>query len=557
MAAPDLTSTAHAHRAGVVAPTAADATIASELFGEAGIPVAIYHSIAELISAIEEGLGAVVLMEEYFTHPQAQQLMVVLSQQPSWSSIPFVVLTHRSARTRGANVLLHGLPNTVFLERPVAIAPLLSAVRAALTTRARQYEIRDLLLAAQRASEELARLHFEAEEARSAAVAANRMKDEFLAVLSHELRTPLNAILGWTKLLQRGVLDASRTAHAIATIERNCKLQAQLVGDLLDVSRIISGTLRLDVQTVDMVQVIEQALATVAPAAEAKGVRIQKVLDPSATAVSGDPARLQQVVWNLLSNAVKFTPKNGRIQVHLEWADSNVQICVSDTGEGIDAAFLPYVFERFRQADASSTRHHGGLGLGLAIVRQLVELHGGSVSAESAGPGQGSTFKVSLPVSLLQRPFPPMQRMEDTLTQEAENGGSRHPPSLKGLRILVIDDEPESLHVVGAALSHCEAEVLTASSVASGLELFSRCAPNIVICDIGMPREDGFAFARKMRTLEQGRRRWTPAIALTAYARPEDRARILGAGFQVHMVKPVDPFELIAVIAGFGKTVGR
>ncbi|HET9394803.1 MAG TPA: ATP-binding protein, partial [Nitrospiraceae bacterium] len=409
---------------------------------------------------------------------------------------------------------------------------------------------------AQRASEERARLHSEAEEARAAAVAANRMKDEFLAVLSHELRTPLNAILGWTKLLQRGVLDEPRTAHAIETIERNCKLQAQLVGDLLDVSRIISGTLRLDVQSVDLVQVIEQALATVMPAADAKGVRIQKVLDPSASTVSGDPARLQQVVWNLLSNAVKFTPKNGRIQVHLEWADSNVQIWVSDTGEGIDGAFLPHVFERFRQADASSTRSHGGLGLGLAIVRQLVELHGGSVSVESAGRNQGSTFKVRLPVSLLHRPFPQMHPGEDTLGQGAGNGFSRQLPSLKGMRILVIDDEPESLHVVETALSHCEAEVLTASSVGSALELFGKSAPNIVVCDIGMPREDGFVFARKMRTLEEGRPRWTPAIALTAYARPEDRARILSAGFQVHMVKPVDPFELITVIAGLGKTVG-
>jgi CheY-like chemotaxis protein/two-component sensor histidine kinase len=328
-----------------------------------------------------------------------------------------------------------------------------------------------------------------------------------------------------------------------------------LISDLLDVSRIISGTMRLDVQSVDLVQVIEQALATVVPAADAKGVRIQKVLDPSAGPVFGDPARLQQVVWNLLSNAVKFTPRGGRVQVHLERIDSVVQICVSDTGEGIAPAFLPHIFERFRQADASTTRSQGGLGLGLAIVRQLVELHGGKVSAESAGEGRGTTIKIHLPVSVLNRSVA-TQHIAEPRAEALPKHAPEDVPSLTGVRVLVIDDEPESLRVVAAALSQYAADVLSTNSAASGLELFSARTPHVVICDIGMPREDGYAYVRKMRKLEEGKPRWTPAIALTAYARAEDRARILAAGFQVHMAKPVDPFELISVVAGLAKTAG-
>jgi signal transduction histidine kinase/CheY-like chemotaxis protein len=540
--------------AALMAPTAADAAIAARIFAEARIPAVLYETFEALIEAIAAGVGTVVVIEECLNSREAGHLMAVLADQPAWSSVPFVVLTNRAAHQARPSSVLNSLPNAILLERPVVIAGLISAVRAGLATRGRQYEIRDLLTAAQRASEERARLHEAAEEAKSAAMAANRMKDEFLAVLSHELRTPLNAILGWAKLLQRKSIPPEEQARAVDTIERNARLQAQMIADLLDVSRIISGTLRLEVQEVELVQVIEEALATVTPAAQAKGIRIQKALDPGAGPVAGDPARLQQVIWNLLSNAVKFTPLGGRVHIQLRTDDSYAEISVTDTGEGIAPVFVSHVFERFRQADASTTRKHGGLGLGLAIVRQLVELHGGEVGVTSAGEGQGATFTVRLPVAasrqrLLASVVDPVRRDEVEAPREMS--------SLMGLNVLVIDDEPECRNLVAAVIGHHGGNALTADSVAAGLAQFNAHAPTVVICDIGMPGQDGYAFARELRKREESSGRWTPVIALTAYARAEDRARILAAGFQVHMPKPVDPLELAAVVAGLAKTVAQ
>ncbi len=380
---------------------------------------------------------------------------------------------------------------------------------------------------------------------------ANRLKDEFLATVSHELRTPLTAILGWAHLLRLGQLGERSATDALETIERNARAQSQLIDDLLDVSRIIAGKLRLDVSTVELAQVIEAAVGAVRPAAEAKNMRLQVLLDPQVGPISGDADRLQQVVWNLLTNAVKFTPKGGRVQVRLERINSHVEIAVSDTGKGIDSEFLPHVFDRFRQADQKSTRAHGGLGLGLSIVRQLVELHGGSVHAESEGEGQGATFVVQLPLMVVRRGVEQQGRRHPTA------GGSMVldcPPQLDRLRILVVDDEEDTRDLLRTALEQCGSEVVTAGSAMEALEALEKSKPDVLISDIGMPEEDGYALIRKVRALSAARGGKVPAIALTAYARTEDRVRALVAGFQVHLPKPIEPVELVAVVASL---VGR
>jgi PAS domain S-box-containing protein len=383
--------------------------------------------------------------------------------------------------------------------------------------------------------------------ARVDAERASRMKEEFLATLSHEIRTPLNAILGWAMMLRSGRLSPAAAAEGVEVIERNARAQAQIIEDLLDMSRIVSGNLRLDVQRCDLAKVIHAAAETVAPAAAAKEIRVQLVLDPKAGPVAGDPGRLQQVFWNLLSNAIKFTPKGGRVQVLLERVNSHLEISVTDTGDGIDPAFLPYVFDRFRQADATTTRLHGGLGLGLAIVKQLVELHGGTVRAKSPGAGQGATFSVSLPVTVLAadaEPLPPRRHPTADLAPLALGEGVR----LGGIRVLVIDDEPDARGVLRQLLEEVEARVLTAGSVAEALEVLQTDRPDVIISDIGMPGEDGYGLIHEVRALPPERGGRTPAIALTAYARAEDRIRTLLAGFQHHVAKPVEPAELIAMV---------
>jgi len=376
---------------------------------------------------------------------------------------------------------------------------------------------------------------------------ANRLKDEFLATVSHELRTPLTAILGWAHLLRSGQLDEDGAKGALETIERNARAQSQLIDDLLDVSRIITGKLRLDVRQIDPGSFIEAAIEAVRPAAEAKGVRIQKVMDTGVVSVAGDPARLQQVVWNLLSNAIKFTPKGGRVQIRLERINSHIEIAVSDTGTGIKQDFLPYVFERFRQADQKTTRQHGGLGLGLAIVRHLVELHGGTVHADSPGEGQGATFVVHLPVLSLHQKGDPAGRVHpaasDTLTSY------ECPERLEGLKVLVVDDEVDTRELFRVGLRHCGAEVSTAGSAREALAAIEESRPDLLISDIGMPGEDGYELIRRVRALPAGRGGKIPAIALTAYARTEDRLRALRSGYQMHVSKPVELAELVAVMA--------
>jgi PAS domain S-box-containing protein len=398
-----------------------------------------------------------------------------------------------------------------------------------------------------RADEERERLLQSEQAAREEAERANRLKDEFLATVSHELRTPLNAILGWSQMLQNSNLDETAAKRALSTIERNARAQNQLIDDLLDVSRIITGQLRLNVRAVDLSSVIMAAVDAARPAAEAKNIRLQTLLDPQAGQISGDPDRLQQVVWNLLSNAIKFTPKDGRVQARLERVNSHVEIVVSDTGIGIEPEFLPFVFERFRQSDGSTTRSHGGLGLGLAIVRQLVELHGGTVSVESKGEGQGSTFIVSLPLLPVRlEPEADLPRVHPA----AQNGSMLNcPPELSGLRILLVDDEADSRDLLNFVLESCEAQVSTASSTAEALELIRLERFDVIVSDIGMPEEDGYSLIRKIRALSNEQGGNTQAIALTAYARAEDRVQALRSGFQMHIAKPVDSAELIAAVA--------
>ena len=405
-----------------------------------------------------------------------------------------------------------------------------------------------------------ARLYRDAQE-------VNRLKDEFLATLSHELRTPLTAVLGWTRLLGTGQLDKATERRALETIERNAQAQVQLIDDILDVSRIIRGRLRLNVRPAELMPVIEAAVDSVRPAAEAKGIRLHVVLDPRAGPVSGDPDRLQQVVWNLLTNAVKFTPKDGRVQVLLTRANSHLELTVSDTGQGIEEKFLPFVFDRFRQADPSTTRVHGGLGLGLAIVRHLVELHGGTVTVESPGAGQGTTFRVSLPLLIMHRQeFAP--GAGDAASATAANASAHPtaggqltltcPPELEGLRVLLVEDEPDAREMLVAVLTQCRAEVRAVSNAAHALFELETWQPEVLISDIEMPGEDGYALIRKIRSLAPERGGKIPAAALTAYARAEDRMRALLSGFQLHVPKPVEPAELVAVVASLaGRAVEK
>jgi len=396
------------------------------------------------------------------------------------------------------------------------------------------------------AEEEREQLLVREQAARAEAEAASRMKDEFLATLSHELRTPLNAMLGWTQLLRTRKFDEATAARALETIDRNTKSLSQLIEDVLDVSRIITGKLHLHVRPVELVPVIEAAIETVLPAANAKDIGIEARLDSSSGTVLGDANRLQQVIWNLLSNAVKFTPKGGRVEVQLELIDSRVQIRVSDTGQGISSEFLPHVFERFRQADSTTTRSHGGLGLGLAIVRHLVELQGGTVHAQSPGVGQGATFIVNLPSRAVRLAASEPESVQGMVRDEVP---TLSPGILNGLRVLVVDDEADARELLTTILGQYGAEVTAVARASEVLETLQRLKPNVIVSDIGMPGEDGYALIRKVRLLNAEQGGQIPAVALTAYARAEDRIRALAAGFQLHIPKPVNPEELVAVVA--------
>jgi PAS domain S-box-containing protein len=660
------------YRVLVLAPTAKDAEVSCQILAGSGIPCVACRSLAEVCEGIEAGAGAALVTQEIILSDRTGSLSRALEKQEPWSAFPLIVLTPSGANSSRDGRALEAVGPMTLMKRPVQIAELVSAVRAAVRDRGRQYRARDLLAAIReseekfrtlaesipqlawmarpdghifwynqrwydytgtspgqmegwgwrevhdpaelpsvlerwkrsiesgepfdmvfpirgadgrfrsfltrvmplrgvdgrvvmwfgtntdvedqrRAEAELRRQAALLEEARAEAEAANRMKDEFLAILSHELRTPLNAIVGWARILRSGKADAEDLEDGLAAIERNSRVQTQLIEDLLDVSRIASGNLRLEVQRLNLAEVIDAALEAVAPAATAKEIRIVKMLDSLAAPVTGDPARLQQVIWNLLTNAVKFTPKGGQVQVLLERVNSHVEISVIDTGMGIAPEFLPHVFDRFRQADSTSTRRHGGLGLGLSIVKQLVEMHGGTIRAKSPGEGQGATFTVMLPITVVhgERPGSRDAQPRPDVAREAicQDG------ALAGLRVLVVDDEPDARQLIRRVLAECEAEVSLASSAAEALREVERFRPDVIVSDIGMPEEDGYDLIRKVRANYTAKQ--IPAAALTAFARTEDRKRALLAGFQTHITKPVDPAELTAAVASLACRTGK
>ncbi len=385
-------------------------------------------------------------------------------------------------------------------------------------------------------------------QARSDAEALNRSKDQFLATLSHELRTPLNAIYGWARILDAGRLDETATRRATGAILRNAAAQVQLIEDLFDVSRVITGNMRLDVRPLHVATVLEAALDTVRPTAAAKGVHLERIFDPRVGALMGDPARLQQVAWNLLMNAVKFTPRDGRVDLHLRLADDLVEIVVSDTGEGIAPEHMPRIFQRFGQADSSSTRRHAGLGIGLALVRHLVELHGGTVSAASAGLGRGATFIVTLPRILV--PALPAPAAREHAGEPAPEQAK--PVSLRDLRVLVVDDDADGLELAALVLVNAGAEVRASPSPAAAMAVLEDWPADVLVTDLEMPGEDGMSLLRRARRVMMLRGRRLPGLALTAYGRPEDRIRALAAGFNLHLGKPVSPAELVLAVASLG-----
>jgi signal transduction histidine kinase/ActR/RegA family two-component response regulator len=507
----------------VFAPIGRDGALTYELLHRTGIEASICDSIGQLVAELADGAGAIILTEEAFDHRGFRELPAALDQQAAWSDIPVILFagtahTSTSLRTIG---LAETLRNVTFIERPIRTAAVVSVVRAAIRARRRQYELRDTLVA----------LH----AARAEAEGASRLKDEFLATLSHELRTPLNAILGWTTMLRHRQVDGARITRALEVIERNARAQAKLIEDVLDMARIITGKLRLEIRPVALGSIIEAAVDAIRPAAEAKSITL-RVDAGSVPAISGDAMRLQQVLWNLLSNAVKFTPSKGMITVTLRLVNSHAVLAVSDTGAGLPPEFLPYVFDRFRQADQSVTRGHGGLGLGLSIVKHLIELHGGTVGAESAGAGLGATFRLTLPIPVMLEG--PPERRERELTADA------FALRLDGRTLLVVDDDAATRELLADLFERAGASVVSVDSASAAMSEVCRCAPDAIIADIGMPGEDGFSLMRRIRSLPPPAGR-VPAIALSAYTRGEDQDAAHEAGFSTFIAKPATPQQLL------------
>jgi len=403
-----------------------------------------------------------------------------------------------------------------------------------------------------RAEEDRAELFKRERAARADAEKANRLKDEFLATLSHELRTPLNAVIGWSRMLGSGRLDRESSKHALEVIERNAWAQKQIIEDILDVSRVITGKLQLNVSPVDLVAVMDAALDAVRPAMEAKEIKIETIIDASLRMISGDANRLQQVIWNILSNAAKFTPNRGRVEISVSQTAAHVQIQVKDSGPGIEPAFLPYVFERFRQADGSITRTHGGLGLGLAIARHLVELHGGTIGVENRDDGQGAVFTIRLPLPSGEL-RPEALAGADSAVKENQSEQA----SLEGLAILIVDDETDALDLITVELAQHGAKVTAVTNAEDALKALDQGNFDLLISDISMPKIDGYDLIRQIRKNEAGINQKIPAVALTAYARVQDRMQAIMAGYSTHIAKPVDANELLTVIASLAGRLGK
>jgi len=515
----------------VLAPTRKDAEISKLLLRQAGLETLNCRSMHELIAEIDKGAGAALVTEELLTSEDIEPLLQIFYNQPSWSEFPLIILMKGEAESSDMTQMLRTFGNVTLLERPAPVRSVVSAVKAAVRGRERQYQIRDLLM-----SERSARIDAEK---------AGKMKDEFLAVLSHELRTPLNAILGWLQLLKRDKAVPQKMQEGLDVIDRSARLQAMLISDLLDMSRITSGKIHLELGVVDVNAVVEAAIVSIDPAAQEKSILLEKYLGET-TYVQGDFGRLQQILWNLLSNAVKFTPPHGRVVIETGVCNGEVFIRICDSGVGISPEFLPYVFERFRQADSSTARRHGGLGLGLAIVKQLTHLHGGRITVESKGEQLGATFSLFFPSLTAQAAAQRYVRTDSELTFR--------PADLKGIKVLVVDDDDDSRILVEQFLSKWGAEVKTAPSGSDALKILKEVIYDIVISDIGMPDMNGYDFIKRMRSLNSATRR-IPAAALTAFARTEERYQALNAGYNAHLTKPIEESKLVKEVARLTSSV--
>ena len=511
----------------VYAPVGRDGTLTSELLAQAAIPSTVCPSVQSLVEAFIAGAAAVILTEEALDEPDFATFPRVINQQPPWSDVPILIFAGGEAAEVSFRTvhIVEVLRNVTIIERPIRVAAVLSLVRAAIRARHRQYEMRDLLVALQ--------------SARLEAEASSRLKDEFLATLSHELRTPLNAILGWTMMLRHGQVHGDQVAKALDTVDRNARAQAQLIEDVLDVARVITGKLRLDVAPVDLRAVVSAAVEGLRPGADAKGIRLVIDAGYDLPTVDGDAARVQQIVWNLVSNALKFTPAGGEVSVRVISVAGEVKIRVTDTGIGLSPEFLPYVFDRFRQADQTQTRAHGGLGLGLSIVKHLVELHGGTIEAFSEGKGLGATFTVTLPVPAATSVAPARRsRIEESSTPFAIR--------LVGRAVLVVDDDEATRDLLREMLGRTGAVVFPAASAHEAIELLRSERVDLIIADIGMPDEDGMSLMRRVRALPALAD--VPSIALSAYTRPEDRSAATDAGFTTFIAKPASPQDVLAAV---------
>jgi signal transduction histidine kinase/CheY-like chemotaxis protein len=510
----------------IFAPVGRDASLTQALLTRAAIPSRVCTSVDETCAALDDGAAALILTEEVFDLHGFGALAEVLRGQPAWSDIAVLLFagTEGAAASSRAPELLELFPNVTLIDRPVRVAVLLSIVRAALRGHARQLQVRDLVLALR--------------DERERVEEASRLKDEFLAMLSHELRTPLNAILGWSSILLHDRVDPALHRRGLQAVERNARAQVQLVEDVLDMARIITGKLRIEPIPVEILPAVEAAVETVRPAADGKRIRLSVQPSGDVSQVLADPARLQQILWNLLSNAVKFTPEGGGVMVRIGRSHSRVEVAITDTGIGIERAFLPHVFDRFRQADQSVTRRHGGLGLGLAIVKHLAELHGGHAGASSPGPGRGATFTLTLPVAALGA-----GRAAGGETAETEAFALRFP----GRRLLVVDDDGATRELLAELFTRAGAEVVTAASAAQAFDAVRGAAYDLIVADIGMPGEDGCALMRRIRQLPapQG---GVPALALSAYTRVEDRASTHEAGFSDFLGKPAAPQDVLRAV---------
>jgi len=510
----------------VLAPLGRDATVVGQVLAEGGVVSVVAHDVIEVIARLREEIGVALVTEEALVVEGAAELSELLQAQPSWSDLPVLLLLASGDSGSGATPQIEALRaagNVMVLERPVSRVALVTAVQSAIRARCRQYEIRDLLAREQRARAEAER--------------ATQIKDEFLTTVSHELRTPISAILLWGNLLGSGRADLG---EALQAIDRSARAQSQLIEDLLDISRMRAGKLRVRLREGSLAPVARAAVEVVQPMAAVKGVQLDAFIEPDAGTVFADPDRMQQVLWNLLSNAVKFTPAGGRVTFRLWRSEDHVMVRVADTGLGIRAEFLPHVFERFRQADAKTTRQQGGLGLGLAIARQLVELHGGSLKAESPGEGLGAQFTVTLP---------------RVPTEAARGALAARPRSLAGLRVLLVDDEADTRRGLVRVLEDAGAAVTAVASAAAARTALASMAgyerPQVLVSDIGLPGEDGNALLRRIRAdAARTGESPIPAAAISAYSEDEARAKAQAAGFAHYLVKPITPEALVNVVLG-------